>query len=45
MARIAKKLTELVGNTPLLELNSFSRQHSLVMPLLQRRKDIIVNEK
>lgn len=28
MAKIAKKLTELVGNTPLLELNSFAEHHS-----------------
>ncbi|NTV03111.1 MAG: cysteine synthase A, partial [Chlorobiaceae bacterium] len=25
MARIAKKLTDLIGNTPLLELGSFGR--------------------
>jgi len=29
MAKIAKKLTELVGNTPLLELSSFSKHFSL----------------
>ena len=29
MAKIAKKLTELVGNTPLLELTSFSKSLSL----------------
>ena len=29
MEKIAKKLTELVGNTPLLELTSFSKHHSL----------------
>lgn len=28
MARIAKKLTELVGNTPLLELTAFGNRHS-----------------
>ena len=27
MARIAKKLTELIGNTPLLELENFNREH------------------
>ena len=29
MARIAKKLTDLIGNTPLLELSSFEKQHEL----------------
>ncbi|MDR0743036.1 MAG: cysteine synthase A [Tannerella sp.] len=29
MAKIAKKLTDLVGNTPLLELETFSKQHDL----------------
>lgn len=29
MTKIAKKLTELVGNTPLLELTSFEKHHSL----------------
>ena len=29
MAKIAKKLTDLVGNTPLLELSSFGKYHSL----------------
>ena len=29
MAKIAQKLTDLVGNTPLLELASFSKQFSL----------------
>ncbi len=29
MARIAKKLTDLIGNTPLLELSSFEKQHGL----------------
>ncbi len=27
MGRIAKKLTDLIGNTPLLELENFSREH------------------
>lgn len=29
MAKIAKKLTELIGNTPLLELTSFEKFHSI----------------
>ncbi|MBQ9666602.1 MAG: cysteine synthase A [Bacteroidaceae bacterium] len=29
MAKIAKQLTELVGNTPLLQLNSYSKQEQL----------------
>ncbi len=28
MAKIAKQLTELIGNTPLLELGKFSRKVS-----------------
>jgi cysteine synthase A len=27
MGRIAKKLTDLIGNTPLLELGNFNREH------------------
>jgi cysteine synthase A len=34
MAKIAKKLTELVGNTPLVELTSFSEHHSLAARLI-----------
>ena len=29
MARIAKSLTELIGNTPLLELTNYERRHEL----------------
>jgi cysteine synthase A len=29
MAKIAKKLTDLIGNTPLLELETFSKRHDL----------------
>jgi cysteine synthase A len=29
MARIAKKLTDLIGNTPLLELSNFNKKHKL----------------
>ncbi len=29
MEKIAKKLTDLIGNTPLVELESFSKKHSL----------------
>jgi len=29
MAHIAKKLTELIGNTPLLELSNFNKKHNL----------------
>ena len=29
MAKIAKKLTDLIGNTPLLELEAFSKQYAL----------------
>jgi cysteine synthase A len=34
MTKIAKKLTELVGNTPLVELTSFSKHHSLTARLI-----------
>ena len=29
MTKIAKKLTELIGNTPLLELEAFSQKRNL----------------
>ena len=29
MAKIAKQLTELVGNTPLLQLNAYSKKENL----------------
>ncbi|MCQ2228294.1 MAG: cysteine synthase A [Bacteroidales bacterium] len=29
MAKIAKQLTDLIGNTPLLEFNSFGKQHNV----------------
>lgn len=34
MTKIAKKLTELVGNTPLLELSSFEESHALEARLI-----------
>lgn len=36
MAKIARQLTELIGNTPLLELNSFSRQEGLDTPIIAK---------
>ena len=30
MAQIAKQLTELIGNTPLLELNKYSQNKSRI---------------
>jgi len=36
MSKIAKKLTELVGNTPLLELNKFSERKGLATPLIAK---------
>lgn len=32
MAKIAKKLTDLIGNTPLLELDKFSAEKGLKPP-------------
>ena len=34
MAKVAKSLTELVGNTPLLELNNFVKKHQLKARIL-----------
>lgn len=34
MAKIAKQLTELIGNTPLLELNKFSKEKGIQTPLV-----------
>ena len=36
MARIAKKLTDIIGNTPLLELNKFSQDRGLKRPLIAK---------
>lgn len=36
MAKIAKKLTELIGNTPLLELNKFSSLKGLEQPIIAK---------
>ncbi|MBR1484971.1 MAG: cysteine synthase A [Prevotella sp.] len=36
MARIAKKLTELIGNTPLLELNKYSESKGLQAPIIAK---------
>lgn len=36
MAKIANKLTELVGNTPLLQLNTFSEKESLATPVIAK---------
>jgi cysteine synthase A len=36
MAKIAKQLTELVGNTPLLELNKFSQAKGIKTPIIAK---------
>lgn len=36
MTRIAKNLTELIGNTPLLELNNFSLKHQLETKIIAK---------
>ena len=36
MKKIAKQLTELVGNTPLLEMGRFSEQHGLSTPIIAK---------
>jgi len=36
MTKIAKKLTDLIGNTPLLELSNFNRQHQLESRLIAK---------
>ena len=36
MAKIAKQLTELVGNTPLLELNKFSKAKGIDTPVIAK---------
>ena len=36
MSKIAKQLTELVGNTPLLELNKFSQAKGLETPVIAK---------
>ena len=34
MTKIAKQLTELIGQTPLLELNKFSKSHGIETPII-----------
>lgn len=36
MGRIAKKLTDLIGNTPLLELGNYSREHEALATILAK---------
>lgn len=36
MTKIAKQLTELIGSTPLLELNKFSMAKGLSVPLVAK---------
>jgi len=36
MARIASNLTELIGNTPLLELSNFNRNHGLSAKIIAK---------
>ena len=36
MAKIAKQLTELIGNTPLLELNKFSEAKGVATPVIAK---------
>ncbi len=36
MGRIAKKLTDLIGNTPLLDLQNFSREHNTEATILAK---------
>ena len=36
MGRIAKKLTDLIGNTPLLELGNFGREHEAIATILAK---------
>ena len=36
MTKIAKQLTELVGNTPLLELNKYSQANGLESPVIAK---------
>ena len=36
MSKIAKQLTELIGNTPLLELNKFSKKKGISTPIIAK---------
>ena len=36
MTKIAKQLTELVGNTPLLELNKYSQAKGVETPIIAK---------
>ena len=36
MGRIAKKLTDLIGNTPLLELQNYNKEHNLQATIIAK---------
>jgi len=36
MAHIAQKLTDLIGNTPLLELCNFNKQHQTLATIIAK---------
>ncbi len=36
MGRIAKKLTDLIGNTPLLELQNYGKEHNLQATIIAK---------
>ena len=36
MAKIVKQLTDLIGNTPLVELNKFSQEKGIDTPIIAK---------
>ncbi len=40
MSRIAKRLTDLIGSTPLLEIDSFTIQHQALTTKIAKREHI-----
>lgn len=44
MEKIARKLTDLVGNTPLLELSNYNRSNDLKARLIVKIESLILRE-
>lgn len=44
MEKIAKKLTDLVGNTPLLELSNYNKNNDLKARLIVKIESLILRE-
>lgn len=44
MKKIAQRLTDLVGNTPLLELNNYSRSKDLKAHVIVKLVNLVISQ-